>query len=614
MTTTTPLPEASILHPLHPASTTNTDEWPEFELNNARVYHPSDPTQTTSLLVATEYNPLIVVGDVQLHSIPKQSSHLIRQQNHGRTACIELPEVRSFAYGQYADGSISLWAAGKAGWFALKPARSYRGTYNEMSEAIKMLYFVADAYREPRRNNKGRHNTTTTLPPYTAGEIFDKYAEQELGGMSNRAKAVEKVEGHAEFLLASMLAMKEGIDWSKNPLFGYLKETLPDLHVEVMRRQTGRLQKPAKNSRQQSVEKASTTCSLKRKRGRAPTAGKAFDVISIDSRSTTTSTSSKRGDKAARDSKSSSAQPAKPISTRRTRHRPSPSEDSLPEEPEPAQTATPIAEISSSEAEEAEARRTAGKGRSALRLKPSKGAKGKKGAKAPVDGNDSEDELASSPTGTKYAPPTGPQPRSRKPQDSGNVEEDEGIDMPDSPPTTTSTASTPTATEPDEDTASDVRDPDLPVRLKHAPDPVQEDTWLCALDGCSHKIYLASAPESQRLIREHYLHHAYDDDERVKMVKALKAPSLPVERLMDKVREHARFGVEAFPGSKVGGKAKAQRQSRAPTPAVEQSIHTQTSQTVELESRQKDTLPPVLRVVIHKDLRHYATEATRIPP
>ncbi|KAK3679976.1 hypothetical protein LTR78_000353 [Recurvomyces mirabilis] len=551
MTTTSSLPESAVLHPLDPASTTNTDEWPEFELNNARVYHPSDRTQTASLLVATEHNPLIVVGDVQLHSMPKQSSHLIRQQNHGRSAAIDIGEVRSFAYGQFADGSIALWAAGRAGWFRLKPARSYRETYNDMSEAIKMLYFVADAYREPRRHNKAR-NTTSTRPPYSAGEIFDNYAEQELGGINERVQAMGRVEKHADFLLSSMLAKKEGVDWSRNPLYMYLKETFPDLHAEVTRRQTGRLQKSGKNSRQQSLETASsTTSSLKRKRGRPPTTGRAVDVISIDSGSTTT-TSSTKGGKAARETKSSSAQPAKPVPTRRARHRPSPSDDSLPEQPEPAQTATPVAEISSSEAEEAEARRTAGKGRSALRLKPSKGAKGRKGGKAPVDDNESEDELASSPTGGKYAARVEPRPQIRQNSKTAD-EENEGIDMPDSPPTTASTAATPTATEPDEDTASGARDPDLPVRLKHAPDPVQEDTWLCALDGCSHKIYLASAPESQRLIREHYSLHAYDDDERVKMVKALKAPSVPVERLMDKVREHARFGIEAFPASKVGG-------------------------------------------------------------
>lgn len=106
-------------------------------------------------------------------------------------------------------------------------------------------------------------------------------------------------------------------------------------------------------------------------------------------------------------------------------------------------------------------------------------------------------------------------------EEEGGGDDDEGIDIPASP-------------------ADDVPD---------NPDPVQENTWVCALAGCTHKVYLSHLPASQKLIREHYALHAYDDDERVRMVKRLAQPSLPIGHLMEKVRGQARM--EGFPDSTV---------------------------------------------------------------
>lgn len=115
----------------------------------------------------------------------------------------------------------------------------------------------------------------------------------------------------------------------------------------------------------------------------------------------------------------------------------------------------------------------------------------------------------------------------------------------------TSPSSEEVAGSPASDAVPGATDTELPLRLNHERDPIQEDTWVCALDGCTHKVYAASLPESQKLIREHYALHAYDDDDRVQMVKKLQAPSLPVNHLMEKVRIQARL--EGFPGSRVAG-------------------------------------------------------------
>ncbi|KAK3650673.1 hypothetical protein LTR56_006078 [Elasticomyces elasticus] len=536
MTTTNYTPESNVLAPLDPSTTTDSNEWPDFELNNVRVHLPNDRAATTSLLVASEHYPVTVVGDVQLHSIPKELSHTIKQQNHGRTASIEILEVRSFAYGQFDDGTIGLWASGRAGWFRLKPARAYREIYNGMIEGIGMLYFVADAYREERRSGKGKK--ATKLPPYTAGELFEKYGTEVMKISPAVGMAAEKVYQHVDFLFASMLAGKEGIDWTSNPLYLHLKAKCSEQHAAVKQRIAGPPQKPAPTKRQPSIESASTNISLKRKRGRPPK-GQDPESISVASSSTTSNTRASR-----RPGTIIHAQHPKPPQqhTRRTRQRTSETTSE-----EPSVDATPLPEISDSE--DGELAIHAGKGKSALRLKPSRGAKGKKGGKAPViEDEESEDEPVSSPTAAAQRIVPHDQQRHGKGGRYKRAEVDEGIDMPDSPPTSEPEA---TLGAPDDDGDVDPLTAEDAARMEHDVDPVQEDTWRCALDGCTHKVYLASRPESQRLIREHYALHAYDDDERVRLVKKLQAPSLPVDRLMEKVRLQA--AVEGFPASRVVG-------------------------------------------------------------
>jgi len=55
-----------------------------------------------------------------------------------------------FAYGQYDDGKLAIWAAGKVGWFKIRPSRTYKTIYRDMVQAIMTLYFVADFYREQK--------------------------------------------------------------------------------------------------------------------------------------------------------------------------------------------------------------------------------------------------------------------------------------------------------------------------------------------------------------------------------------------------------------------------------------------------------------------------------
>ncbi|KAI6810048.1 hypothetical protein KC340_g17919 [Hortaea werneckii] len=593
-----PHPESALLTPLHPVHDADPDRWPEYDVANARVTTP-DSDDLVPLLTATEHHPLVLTGSLQ--PLPDEYRNRYIGQGTRRSDTIQVPDVRLFAYGQYADGSVVLWAAGQAGWYTIKPARPYRSIYNRMVEGVKMLYFVADMYREERRQGKGKN--ATPLPPYTAEELFEQYALEMWDDASRMEEARGIIEDHRDFLITSMLGGKEGMDWKKNPLYLYFKKTFPQEHDAILYGIAG----PGKKStaaqrvaRQQSVDSTSTSSTLKRKRGRprrdeslaggvagdasASQTGrkKATDVISLDSSSTTTRFGSRR---AAAASAKPRTQPSRGDSqttrssappTRRTRHTPDAPHtetDGLPN-PSPSQpseheVATPKAETSDSDDDEITARQ-ARKGRSSLRLKPSasggksakaasKGGKGKAPAFPDLnrdpDEEESEDELDSSPTqkrqpdestahespppasrhrkrGTSHAhhPPHDPPTDHAAPSSSNNNKNNIINQAAHLPPTPSSSSSSPASPPPTSD----------PSHLNHTADPLQENTWTCALDGCTHKIYLASEPASQRLIREHYKLHAYDDDERVRLVGRLQAPSLPVGHLMERVRLVAR--------------------------------------------------------------------------
>ncbi|RMY67595.1 hypothetical protein D0862_15070 [Hortaea werneckii] len=607
-----PHPESALLTPLHPVHDANPDDWPEYDVTNARVTTP-DSDDLVPLLAATEHHPLVLTGSLQ--PLPDEYRNRYIGQGTRRSDTIQIPDVRLFAYGQYADGSIVLWAAGQAGWYTVKPARPYRSIYTRMVEGVKMLYFVADMYRNERKQGKGKN--ATPLPPYTAEELFEQYALEMWDDASRSEEARGMMEDHRDFLITSMLGGKEGMDWKKNPLYLYFKKTFPQDHDAILYRIAG----PGKKStaaqrvaRQQSVDSTSTTSSLKRKRGRprrdeslaGSVAGdasasqtgkkKATDVISLDSSSTTTRSGSRRAAAASAKPRNlpsrgnsqtirSSAPP-----TRRTRHTPDvplTKADGLsnpsPSQPSEHEVTTPKAETSDSD-DEVTARQ-ARKGRSSLRLKPSasggksakaasKGGKGKAPAfpdlsRDPDDEEESEDELNSSPTqkrqpdeftANESPPPPASRHRNRgtthphhQPHDpttdaassSNNNPTNQTAHLPPTPSTSSSSPPPPPTS-------------DHPPHLNHTADPLQENTWTCALDGCTHKIYLAAEPTSQRLIREHYKLHAYDDDERVRLVGRLQAPSLPVGHLMERVRLVARRrdggGRQEEEGEEEGGK------------------------------------------------------------
>ena len=64
---------------------------------------------------------------------------------------IVLENVTHFAYGQHNDGEVGFWVAGRAGWFSISPAKGYKPMFNDVVEAIDLLYFLADRHQSKRK-------------------------------------------------------------------------------------------------------------------------------------------------------------------------------------------------------------------------------------------------------------------------------------------------------------------------------------------------------------------------------------------------------------------------------------------------------------------------------
>lgn len=528
-------PESDILAPRPPSLDDNTDEWNEFTLKNAYVHLPGDSSDTRSLLEASAGFPLTVVG--QLEPLDEEDAHLYTQDPGRKQINLVLDKVTTFSYGLYNDGSYAIWAAGKAGWFELKPAKKYKPTFEGMTEAVGLLYFIADCYSNPRKKGKGKN--AQILPNYTAAELFEKYAAEELGSTSAE-DGLEKMYEHKGFLISSMIAGKEGLFWSSLPLYKHFYAKFPELFAEIRER----LQAPIpteKESRKSNHKRQASedTNSSVNKRGRKARGGP-MDVISLDDSSE--AGSARRGSKQKADelpelprigaSKSKTA-------SRRTR------QNSVAERTEEESAEESVATPTKDDETDEEIRLRSRKNKSSLRPRASKANKsaGRKGRKGPAAEEDEDDpDPPSSPMAGKRkttdedTPARPPKRRNSRPHD------DEGIDIPTSPSVSGDAENALTPETP-------IGEPsELAIRALHIPDPVQEDTWVCALDGCIHKVYAASNPDSQKLIREHYKLHAFDEDERVQMVKKLAAPSLPTSHLLERVKMHAKE--EAFPGSR----------------------------------------------------------------
>lgn len=535
-----PTAESEVLKARDPTTDSKSDEWPEFALSNATVHIPGEKDALVSLLVAAEHYPVTVVG--QLEPLEDELAHLYVGPASKKRVSIEVANVRFFSYGQYSDGGVAIWAPGRAGWFTIRPSRSYKAIYENMTEAVQIFYFIADAYRNPRKTGRGRN--ATTLPDYSAEELFAKYANDLMPAESTSVDAAEHMYKHKDALLSFMIVGKEGISWSRNPLYGHLARKFPDALAMIKRRLKGpalRSQGSSANLQPTELADSSTHSGSLRNKGRSTRAvRRSVDTVAVDESSDGATTSQAHTVKASTKSRAPNL--------RRTRQNTgSHISDNT--------TDAPVAKISTpGKDSDSDSDRLHIKNKSSLRPKSSKAIKSTYRQRTlRLNEDDAEDSgVPSSPSAGKRKLQETPTVRRAPKRRNSKPHSDEGIDIPTSPSDGESDEAPEASTEGGPGNEStDSTKPAGSSSEQPANDPVQEDTWSCVLDGCRYKIYGASKPDSQKLIKEHYELHAFDDDERVRLVKRLQEPSLPAGHLMERVKMQAKM--EGYPGSHYAG-------------------------------------------------------------
>ncbi|EEQ32302.1 conserved hypothetical protein [Microsporum canis CBS 113480] len=129
---------------------TDENDWEEFTLNEVKVYIPGK-TRYANILSASEDNPLTVTG--QLEEVDEGQESLVLDGDYLRKRVI-IQNVTHYAYGQDGDGGVGIWAASDAGWFSISPAKGYKPMFNEVVEAVDLLYFLVDQNQPKKRKGK----------------------------------------------------------------------------------------------------------------------------------------------------------------------------------------------------------------------------------------------------------------------------------------------------------------------------------------------------------------------------------------------------------------------------------------------------------------------------
>ncbi|KAL1953988.1 hypothetical protein VTO42DRAFT_1874 [Malbranchea cinnamomea] len=195
---------------------TDENDWEEFSLTDVRVQIPGK-SRYANLLSASDEYPVTVIGRLEI--VEEDQESLVLDNNY-RSKRVVLENVTHYAYGQHEDGEVGIWAAGHAGWFSISPSRGYKTMYNEMVEAIDLLYFIVDKH-QARRRRKRRWNPKVDF-------LFQEYTKHTHGACEDAEDSAEVFYKHREFLITQMLRGKEGVDWPVTPIYAHLRQKFPD--------------------------------------------------------------------------------------------------------------------------------------------------------------------------------------------------------------------------------------------------------------------------------------------------------------------------------------------------------------------------------------------------
>ncbi|KAF2681407.1 hypothetical protein K458DRAFT_444652 [Lentithecium fluviatile CBS 122367] len=218
-------PELEVLKPIGP-SISHADDYEIFALSNAQVVYQSNG-KPASLLAAYADTPLRVEG--RLESLDRgQLKYLVKKPF--KPVDVVIRNVTRFSYGQMTDGELVIWALGEAGWFEIRPSRTYKAIYQDMVQAVELLYFITDIYSQPRKRGGGPN----------AQLVYLEYVEDERFPCSDPQVAAQIFEKHHEFLVMCFLSRAQGIGWSNTPIYQSFRRQYPQTFETAKARIEGR--------------------------------------------------------------------------------------------------------------------------------------------------------------------------------------------------------------------------------------------------------------------------------------------------------------------------------------------------------------------------------------
>ena len=504
-----PTHESDILKPRDPTLIDDND-WPEFLLTNAEVYDPQTG-DFTSLLHADEHAPVSITG--KLENVDKSQAHLLLKPSYHRATALELTSVNRYSYGIYDDGEIDIWAAGLAGYFKIRPSRAYKPTYQEMLEAVKVLYFIADMHR----GQSGRPKKTGKMAP-SPQRLFSEYSLEAIN-CADAEDAANLIYKHRQFLFTCMALGKENINWERTPFYNHMAEKFP-AGFEAAQPNNRRL-KRKRNAmlKENSIE--------------------AERLLSIDREMTDAN------------SRSAISGDPEPTPVPKRRGRPPKNKTLATQSALPLQQTTPVENETNNTDEDSDtpihqkrAQKGRGKGKSKSALRP------KTITIIPQTNGLDEDDASESPVplpkrkNVELLERQSPK-RVLRNNPPPEFDEDEAIDMP-------SDDDDVEMLDADQDAFEASKSAALPLRWKNdsliessssrppfnliaedMPSSIPQgpgDVWTCTYVGCLRKVYGASKEPGKGLVEEHLKMHSEEGEERVELVKreGELAANLPV--------------------------------------------------------------------------------------
>ncbi|KAI9678559.1 MAG: hypothetical protein M1817_005616 [Caeruleum heppii] len=185
-------------------------QWEEFELKRVQVFENETCSKLVNLFDANLDKPLVVRGYLQ--KVEPEQEHLVLNPGYTKTP-IEITGVLQYALAQFVDGTLGVWAAGKAGWYEVSPAASYKGIYAVMIEGVKLWYFVQDC-----------HTVGNRLRKKSLENVVQAIVASHDWAHDDEDEAQELLKKHSSFLQSQMQRDVINIKkWEQMPLWIYLK-------------------------------------------------------------------------------------------------------------------------------------------------------------------------------------------------------------------------------------------------------------------------------------------------------------------------------------------------------------------------------------------------------